>query len=280
MIKSNHAKILPIVPIMILLVIFLATFSSCVNTRQLIYMQGSFDTARLSKIVIKEQVIEKGDVMSIVVYSDNPDATKIYNQTIITTAPSSSSVTGASSGTSTGISGASPAGSGYLVDENGNIEFQGLGLMHVEGLTKVQLKDTLNNRLKDFLVNPYFTVRFLSNKFTMLGEVTKPGIFSIPGDRINLLEALGLCGDLTFYGRRDNILVIREENGKRQFARLDITKPEIIASPYYYLQSNDIVLVEPTKRKIAASDQTTIRNITIGTSIISTLALLYTIFRH
>ena len=114
----------------------------------------------------------------------------------------------------------------------------------------------------------------------MLGEVAKPGIFSIPGDRINLLEALGLCGDLTFYGRRDNILVIREDSGKRQFARLDITKPDIITSPYYYLQTNDIVLVEPTRRKIAASDQTTIRNITIATSIISTLALLYTIFRN
>jgi polysaccharide export outer membrane protein len=128
-------------------------------------------------------------------------------------------------------------------------------------------------------VNPYVTVKFLNYRFTMLGEVSRPGIFSIPGDHISLLEALGLAGDMTFYGRRDNILVIRETNGIRQFARLDITKPDIMASPYFYLQSNDVVIVEPTRKKVAANDQTVVRNISIAASIISTLALIYSIFK-
>ena len=156
MIKSNRAKILPIVPIIILLGIFLATCSSCVNTRQLIYLQGSFDTAKLSKIVTKEQVFQKGDILSIIVYSDNPDATKIYNQTLITTASPGASITGGNTTGSSGVAGGSPSGGGYPVDENGNIEFQGMGILHVEGLTKSQLKDTLNNRLKDYLVNRLF----------------------------------------------------------------------------------------------------------------------------
>jgi polysaccharide biosynthesis/export protein len=252
-------------------------FSSCGNTRQLIYMQGKFDTTKLSQLNIREQVIQKGDLLSIIVYSDNPEATKIYNQALIAAPGSSVAVEG---GMSTGLGASSLSGGGYLVDERGNIQFQGLGYLHIEGLTKLQLRDTLNARLKDLLVNPYYSIKFLNYRFTMLGEVTRPGIFSIPGDHINLLEALGMAGDMTFYGRRDNILVMRENNGKREWARLDITKPEILSSPYFYLQSNDVVIIEPTNKRIAASDQITTRNIGIASTIVSTLAILYSIFRN
>jgi polysaccharide export outer membrane protein len=251
---------------------------SCVNTRHLIYMQGAFDTTKLSNVNVVEPVIQKGDLISIIVYSDNPEATRIYNQALITTG--SAGGLGGDVGISTGLAGAAPSTAGYPVDENGNIEFQGLGLLHVDGLTRAALKDTLNNRLKDYLNNAYFSIRFLNHRFTMLGEVTKPGIYSIPGDHINLLEALGLAGDMTFYGRRENVLVIRETDGKREFARLDLTKPEIMASPYFYLQQNDVVVFEPTKKKVAANDQTFLRNLTIATTIISTFAILYSIFRN
>lgn len=250
---------------------------SCTNTRSLVYLQGSFDTAKLSEVITKEAIIQKGDLLSIIVYSDNPEATKIYNQTLITTA--APPAVGSASSTSTGgVTGSSPSTGGYLVDENGNIEFQGLGLLHVDGLNRAQLKDTLNGRLKDYLVNPYFTIRYLNNKFTILGEIARPGTYGIPGDRMSLLEALGISGDLTFYGRRDNILVIRETNGKREFGRLDITKPEIINSPYFYIQSSDVVIVEPNKKKVAANDASTVRTITIAATVISTFALLYSIF--
>jgi polysaccharide export outer membrane protein len=251
--------------------------ASCGSTRQLTYIQGSFDTAALSKIPGVDPLIQKGDILTIIVYSDNPEATRIYNQTLITTASPGAAIAG--TGISGGLGG-SPTTPGYLVDENGNIEFQTLGLLHVDGLTRSKLRDTLNARLKPFLSNVYFTIRFQNYRFTMLGEIGKPGIYPFPSDKLNLFEALGLGGDMTFYGRRDNVLVIREINGVRNFARLDLTKPEIMASPYFYIQQNDVIIFEANKKKIAANDQTTLRNITIATSVISLFAILYTIFHN
>jgi polysaccharide export outer membrane protein len=252
--------------------------SSCGSTRPFTYMQGKFDTAKLSQIIISDPVIRKGDLLNIIVYSDNPQATAIYNQPLITTA-SSSGAAAANGGSAAPAIGVSPATSGYLVDERGNIAFQGIGFLHIEGLTRMQLIDTLNSRLGAFLKNPFYSIRFLNYRITMLGEVARPGLINIPGDQVNILEAIGLAGDLTFYGRRDNVLIIRENNGKREFARLDLTKPEIMGSPYFYLQQNDMVIVEQDKKKVAANDQVTIRNISIGATLLSTLAILYTIFR-
>ena len=121
-----------------------------------------------------EPVIRKGDILSIIVYSDNPEATKIYNQSLITTG-SVSAGNSSSTGSASGLSGASPSAPGYQVDANGNIVFQGMGLIHVEGLTKAELKDTLDARLTPLLHHPYYNIRFLNYKFTMLGEVGQPG---------------------------------------------------------------------------------------------------------
>lgn len=271
------------------------TLSSCGNTRRLTYMRGKFDTASLSEIKIVDPVIQKGDLLSIVFYSDNPGATSIYNQSLITVATqsgagsiggggggsNSNTGSGGGTGSTSGLtSPASPLSPGYLVDENGCIQFYGLGLLHVEGLSKSQLKDTLNSKLKDVLKNPYYTIRFLNYRFTLLGEVSRPGVYSIPGESINIFECLGLAGDMTFFGRRDSVLVIREANGKREFARLNLLKPEVIASPYFNIRQNDIIYIEADKKKIAANDQVTTRNVTIAASIVSTLAILYSIFKN
>lgn len=265
--------ILIYVPVLLL---FSGVFCSCGNTRHLIYMQGKFDTTKLSQVQSSDPVIQKGDLLSIIVYSDNPQATAIYNQALVT---ASGAMAGNGSST-VSIGGGSPTTPGYLVNEKGNIEFQGLGTLHIVGLTRAQLTDTLNDRLRGFLKNPYYTIRFLNYRFTMLGEVNKPAIYTIPGDRVNILEALAMAGDMTFYGRRDNVLIIRENDGKREFARLDLTKPEIMASPYFYIQQNDVVVFEPTKKKVIANDQVTIRDISIATAIVSTLAILYSIFKN
>ncbi|HYD22251.1 MAG TPA: SLBB domain-containing protein, partial [Flavipsychrobacter sp.] len=126
---------------------------------------------------------------------------------------------------------------------------------------------------------PYFIIRLSSYRVTMLGEVAKPGQFTIPNERISLLEAIALAGDLTSYGRRDNVLVVREINGQRSFQRLDLRNPEIMNSPYFYLQPNDMVLVDINKNKAAASDQATVRNISLATSIVSVLAIVISILR-
>ncbi|MBS1596757.1 MAG: polysaccharide biosynthesis/export family protein [Bacteroidetes bacterium] len=266
----------------LVLIAVVLSFSSCANMRQLTYLQGQFDTARLSQVNPVDPIIRKGDLLSIIVFSDNPEATKIYNQSLIVTPNTSGS--GALSATpgmaSSGGSTASPTAPGYQVDEKGDIVFQGLGKLHIEGLTKAQLKDTLDAHLNQYLANPYYNIRFLNYKFTMLGEVGKPGVISIPGERVNLLEALSLAGDMTFYGRRDNVLVIRENNNKREFARLDLTKPEIMASPYFYLQQNDLVIVEANNKKAAANDVVTARNISIALAFVSTFAIIYSLFRR
>jgi polysaccharide export outer membrane protein len=276
----------------IVVILFLLILPSCVNTRHLTYMQGAFDTAQLSQIKVPEATIRVGDLLSIIVYSDNPEATALYNQSLITVtnSPSSGGASSGGGGTSGGSGGTgssagavgpgNPTTPGYTVDENGNIQFQGLGLLHIEGLTKMQLKALLDSNLTKYLKNPYYTIRFLNYRFTMLGEVDRPGIYSIPGEHISLLEAIGLAGDLTLYGRRDNILVMREDSGKRQWARLDLTKPQVMASPYYYLQQNDVVYVEATKRKLLANDQVTTRNVTIAATIISALAIVISLLRN
>src|ERR1700730_607901 len=243
-------------------------FSSCTNIRQVTYMQGKFDTAKLSRINASQPVIRKGELLSIIVFSDNPDATKIYNQSLSGAGTSGSQATGSAS-----------AASGYQVDVNGDIVFQGLGRLHVEGLTKEQLRDTLDTRLKPFLTNSYYNIRFLNYKFTMLGEIHSPGSISIPGERINLLEAIALAGDLTFYGRRDNVLIIRENNGKREFGRVNLLKPEVMNSPYFYLQQNDLVIVEANKKKAVTSDQALLIYISVASTVVSTFAILYSIFR-
>src|ERR1700678_3190869 len=142
---------------------------SCGSTRPFTYMQGQFDTAKLSQIPVIEQVIQKGDLLNIIVYSDNPQATALYNQPVVGASGGSAGLAGlpSSPGTSSSIGGA-PTSSGYQVDQSGNIAFQGIGLLHVEGLTRNQLIDTLNGRLGKNFTNPYYTIRFLNNRFTML----------------------------------------------------------------------------------------------------------------
>jgi polysaccharide biosynthesis/export protein len=245
--------------------------SSCGSTRQLQYMQGAFDTAKLSRYNIQIPVIKKGDLISIIVYSDNPQATAIYNQPVSSASISASPASGGNGGS------VAPASPGYLVDEEGFIQFQGVGKLHVEGITKAQVVDLLNSKLKLFLQNPYYNIRFLNYKITMIGDVAKPGVYSIPSENINILEALGLAGDLNITGRRDNVRIIREKNGKRQFGIIDLRDPNLFLSPFYQLQQNDIVYVDLTKNKAAANDQVAVRNIGLATGIVSTIAIVLSV---
>jgi len=246
------------------------SLGSCGDIKKLQYMQGSFDTTKLSAYTYPTPVIQKGDLLSIVVFSDLPAATAIYNQ----------SVGGGNAATGGGSSSVPGAGTvGYLVDEKGDIDFQGLGKLHVEGLTKTGLSDLLTSKLSEFLTHPYYNIRFLNYKITVIGDVAKPSVYSVPSERITILEAIGLAGDLNITARRDNVRIIREVNGKREFGMIDLRQPDIFKSPYYQLQQNDVVYVDFTKNKAAAGDQVTVRNITVATGIVTTLAIIYSIFK-
>jgi len=257
---------------------------SCGTTRPYVYMQGAFDTTRLSTIPSFDPMIKQGDLLGIVIFSDNPEASAIYNQGgsasfQLPTAPSGAGGGGSLPSLGSKSGGGSSSATGYLVDEKGNITFRDLGVLHVDGLTRGQLTDTLNSRLTDYLNHPYCNVRVLNYKFRMLGELQHPGEFSIPDEKINILEAISLAGDITQYGRRDNVLIIREDSGRRVYGRMDLTKPDIMKSPFFYLQQNDLVVIEQNKKKSIANDQITLRNLTITTSIVTVFALLYSIFR-
>jgi polysaccharide biosynthesis/export protein len=255
-----------------LLLACIPCFWSCGNVRNLQYMQGQFDTTKLSQVKYPEITFQKNDMISVAVYSDNAAASAYYNL------PQQNTVLNAGV-TSMAPGGVSTPGSTYLVDDAGNIQFPGLGTLHVEGLTKQQFYALLQERLKDKLQNAYFIIRLVNYRITMIGEVNQPGQFSIPNERVSVLEAIGLAGDLTVFGRRDNVLIIREQNGQRTFGRLDLKSPNIMSSPYFYLQPNDVVYVDLNRNKAAASDQVTIRNISLATSVISVVAILVGVLR-
>ena len=238
------------------LLVCVGCFVSCVAPRPVQYLEGTFDTTSLSKYAVKEPIIQRSDLISIIVFSDNPEATALYNL------PN----TGAN-------------GTGYLVDENGNIQLQGIGNIHVEGLTKRQLVDSLDSRLKVYLKNPYYNIRFLNFKVTLIGELTREGTYTIPAERVTIFEAIGLAGGLSVYARRENVMVVRESDGKREFRRLDLTNPKVFESPFYFLQQNDLVVVEQIKAKSINTDQTTFRNVSLATTIISTLIFVYSVFK-
>ncbi|RZK46568.1 MAG: hypothetical protein EOO94_02480 [Pedobacter sp.] len=155
--------------------------------------------------------------------------------------------------------------------------------LKVEGLTKLELMRRMDDSLKRFLMNPYTDIRFLNFKVNIIGEVAKPGPVTIPEGRLSILELIGLAGDLTVYGRRDNVLVIREVDGKRQFGRVNLRDPGIFQSPYFYLQQNDVVFVEANKRKPSGNEQAVTRNIQIAgmlAGLVSTIIVIYTLLKN
>jgi polysaccharide biosynthesis/export protein len=220
-------------------VAFFAT--SCVNTRTATYFNDVNDATLTANTPIPESVIQKNDLLSISVSSLNPEASAIFNAPNV----SGAMTTGANS----------TMASGYLVSADGNIQFPILGSVKAAGLTKEQLKDSFVKKLleKQLLKDPIVSIRFLNFRVTVLGEVRNPAVVSVPNEKISLLEAIGLAGDLTIYARRDNVLIIREEDGNKITKRLDLNSNELLSSPYYYLKSNDVVYVEPNKARVATS---------------------------
>jgi len=161
----------------------------------------------------------------------------------------------------------------YLIDNEGNIDFPTLGKIKVDGSTKFELVSQIKERLKKYINDPIVNIRIMNYKISVTGEVNKPGNFNIVSERITLLEALSMAGDLTIYGRRNNVIVIRELNGLKTINRIDLTKSDFISSDFYYLSQNDVVYVEPNKTRINSS--------VIGPNtavIISALSVLITVF--
>lgn len=254
--------------------LWLVLLSACVTHQPVQYLEGSFDANAVKQVRWQEPVMQPGDLISIQVHSDNADAAALYNQGGGFSAASTTLATAA-------VPKAAVSGEGYLIGQDGIINIMGVGPLLVVGKTKKQVAETLQQYFidKNLLKNPVVEVRNLNFKITVMGEVLRPGSFSIPTERVNLLEAIGLAGDFSPYARKEMVTVIREINGERSFVRLNTLESGIFSSPYYQLQQNDIVMVPSNEKKEVANDQLTIRYITLGTSMVSVIAILINVFR-
>lgn len=227
-------------------VLFLIIFSiSCVNTKNSVYFLNQKDTTLVSTTVNSETIIQKNDLLSISVSSLNTAGSSIFNTPNLQYSATPTS--------------APLQASGYLVNNEGNIIFPVLGNIKAEGVTTNQLREQIVRSLVDkkLLVDPIVNVKYLSYEVTVLGEVGHPTVINVPNEKISLLKAIGIAGDITVYGKKDNVLVIREEGNKKIIRRVNLNSGNFFNSPYYYLRSNDIVYVEANKAKVGASTRST-----------------------
>ncbi len=166
----------------------------------------------------------------------------------------------------------------YLIDVDGNVDFPVLGKIKLKGLTIEEAKELFKEKLTDYLKDPIVNVRLKNFRITISGEVRTPGVYSVSGERITIMEALGLAGDLTIKGRRDNVMVIRDFNGNKTITRIDLTSKEIFNSPVYYLTQNDVVYVEPNKSAISSAffDNRVSSAISIASIVITSTIILLT----
>lgn len=232
---------------------------SCASTKNVTYFNNVKDTTFYSGTTVIQKPIEANDIMSIVISSANADASRDFNiqsnNTTTTTATGSNTQSG-----------------GYLVNADGNIELPILGTVKAAGLTKDQLRVNIVNLIlsKKQLIDPIVDIRFLNYEVTVLGEVNHPTVITVPSEKITLLKALGLAGDLTIYGKRENVLLIREEGNKKITRHIDLNSADFFNSPYYYLQPNDVIYVEPNRNKAASA----VRNQQILPIVISALSVV------
>ena len=219
-------------------ILILATallFTGCMSSKKMVYFQES-DQIQLQETLTKFQPqIQPGDLITIQVAANDPVSAETFN---LYETPY---VVG------------NPRLLPYLVDADGHINFPVLGKLKVTGFTTQQIGDQITQALTTYLVAPIVNVRLTNFKITVMGEVKTPGTFAIPNERITLIEALGLAGDLTIQAKRSTVLLIRENNGKRDFVTVDLTNKALFNSPYYYLVQNDVLYVEPNKTKINSS---------------------------
>jgi polysaccharide export outer membrane protein len=229
--------------IYVMIAVPMLTFLSCTTSRKTVYFIDQKDAILKSNNLSTKNIIQPNDILSIAVTSLNNASTEVFNK------PNNSFVSTSS------VTGANLQSPGYLVNDEGTIQFPVIGTMKITGLTTNELRLKLTKELLDrkLLVDPIVIVRQLNFKVSVLGEVSRPSVVNVPNEKISLLEALGLAGDITIYGRKDNVMVIREEDGVKKIKRLNLNSNEIFSSEYYYLKSNDIVYVEANKAKVASS---------------------------
>lgn len=210
--------------------------SSCVPKKEILYLQGSQNPENSSTNY--EPLIQKDDLLFINISSSQAEAVAPFN------------LDSQSKDISSSTSGFSNQKQTYLVDNMGNIEFPIIGTLNAAGYSVNEFRDFLKNKLKNFVSDAVINIRIVNFKVTVTGEVNLPSVVTTTSQRFTLFDALALAGDITLYGKRDNILIVRDFQGIKTYTRVDITKADFVNSPFYYLDQNDLIYVEPRKAKI------------------------------
>lgn len=252
--------------------LILLLLSSCGSQKDIAYMQdGEYLKYTEQPPFLYDAHILPKDLLTITVHCSEPELAAPFNLNGSLQSPAT-----------TGSTGNTPQQT-YLVDNNGDIDFPILGKLHLGGLTKGAAETVICERLKAFLKEePIVNVRMVNYKFSVLGEVGKPNTFTVANEKVNVFEALAMAGDMTIYGIRNNVKLIREDcNGQRNVISLNLNEQNILHSPYYYMQQNDILYIAPnkTKAKSASVSNSTTIWVSVITSLVSLASLIVNIVR-
>lgn len=223
----------------IVLIVISILFTSCVSKSKIVYMNNIDNSKSYESSKQYEPTLQPDDLLSIIISAENPEITVPFNLPQI---QGNYEINNNQNGIKT-----------YLIDNEGFIEFPVIGKVKLAGLTRTAATKKMVEIISEYIKKPGVNLRILNYKVSVLGEVIKPGSYTIPSERITILEALSLAGDMTIYGVRDNVLIIREIDGKKTYNRVDLTNADLLNSPFYYLAQNDVVFIEPNKTKVNSS---------------------------
>lgn len=248
--------------------------NSCTSQKKLDYLQNIENVALQASMKNAKSTIQPNDQLVILVTAKDMDVVRPFNQNFSSgqilqySLPSNNAPTQSQTSTS---------GPTYIVDSQGDIEFPVIGKINTENKSTEELRDILKKEISKYVVNPQVSVKNTNYKITVLGEVNKPGTYNIPEAQTTLLEVLGLAGDLSIYGNRNDILVVRNIDGIMSKERIDLTKADFINSPYFYLKQNDVIIVSPneTKQKSSRLDPNAGIYISVASIVVTILALIF-----
>lgn len=236
--------------------LFVLALTSCASRKNVVYYND------IEKISTTENffntTLQKDDLLMIVVSSQDPYASQPFNLAVNSTVNPKNQAVGGQSQQQL-----------YLVDSEGNIEFPVLGTIKAAGKSKTDLVLELKQKISKYVKDPIVNLRIMNFQIAVQGEVNRPDVYRIDSERVTLPQILSQAGDLTIYGKRDNVLIIREEDGQRITKRVDLTNSDFVNSEFYYLKQNDVVYVEPNKVKVNSAAVGP--NISVAISIVSLL---------
>ncbi len=249
----------------LLIVWVLVVFSSCVSTEKTVYFRDiPADSPRVDLPAYQEPLIQVDDILHVTIQTIDGGTTAAINQ--LSGPPVNAGNPAAPIG--------NDVPNGYLVDEEGQITIPMLGTLKVAGLTTPAARKLIAEEASKYFNDPTVQVRFANFKVTVIGEVTRPATYTVPNEKVTLLDAIGMAGDLTIHGLRENVLLVRDNDGQKEFVRFNLNSYETFESPYFYLKQNDVIYVEPGKSKVASTNVARTQAISIFASAVTIITVI------